>query len=1199
LIRLCYSNRTEELVDVLAEDLAAARPGAAAIFEPAPLVVPSPQVEAYVKMGLARRNGVVVNVAGRYLRRFLVEVAAATAPEVAIVERAAVQGELLALFHDAARLAAPDLEPVRDYLSAGGEAPDAIDLRRFQLSAELAGLFDDYAFSRPEMLAGWRGCELEAGLDEPLQRWQRALWLALFDARGGAFAVRARAEGRRYLTLPDFFEGLAPGTLRTPARAVFLFGISYVARLYRRIFAALGEVCALSIYTLNPCREFWEDLEAGRRADRARFPRRGQPEQLTFSEGSLFGTDPDGDSPALSLWARPGRENIRLLNQLSDCDFVSRFRDPVGSARPTLLARLQQDILDRTPARRGKDRPAQLAQLSIDDCAADDSIAVTPCPDPRRELETIAAEIWRLVGREQEPLRFSDIAILVPASCAETYLPLAAAVLREASDLPAVVLDAPLGGASRVPEAVGLLLALPLGPLGRQDLLRLCMHPAVAARFPEADPEDWLWLCEALDIVHGADRDDHSGTYVDGDLFNWDQGLKRLALGSFLSGARSGEARAFPLPGGRYLPAELSAEIEESAHGMAILARALIGFAAGARREQRTVVEWVALLRRTITETIVARSPDDEEALVRALAALEQVAEAAPRDLRVGYRIACELGSAALADLPARRAPTGGVVVSTFAPARMLPFRVVFAAGMGERAFPGSDRAGALDLRGGRRLPGDVSPREHDQYLFLEMLLGARERLHLSYVDRDPVTGEEMASASTVRELVELLEAGYPGAGAALARPAPPAARHDDEQACAIMPAAARERRAARLGGSLRAALGGRTAPDWRELREHLAPQALAAVGPVLGWSAPPAAAPAHAGGAADAGAPGRRLTMTQLLRFLQCPLQGSARALLPFGDDDSEDAADAAYREHEDFDVERLRALPLLRDSLAAAFAIDPAWADAALARAYDDLADMAALDGTLPAGPFRTAARERHLELLRSWREVLGRLGGPKGLALAAPPAPIWIGHAPEHRREVEILPAPRLDLFDGAAVELHGATLPTTVLAGLPTSIVLAGGSVRNRSERDFLRGWIDHVTLAAAGQPAPEGRRVLVLRPGAADGKSLEEVRLDPIAPAAARDYLARLGAELLAGVHPYFLPCEAVLGWWKKGAPRPPLVDYTLMLRDDEWTRFTSDWGPVPDARRYPTPPEAEAVAMAERRFGPFFATRSDRRPRES
>jgi hypothetical protein len=45
----------------------------------------------------------------------------------------------------------------------------------------------------------------------------------------------------------------------------------------------------------------------------------------------------------------------------------------------------------------------------------------------------------------------------------------------------------------------------------------------------------------------------------------------------------------------------------------------------------------------------------------------------------------------------------------------------------------------------------------------------------------------------------------------------------------------------------------------------------------------------------------------------------------------------------------------------------------------------------------------------------------------------------------------------------------------------------------------------------------------------------------------------------------------------------------LLLRDDNWTRFLSDRGPVPDPRAYPIPPEEVAAAIVERRFGPIFA----------
>jgi exodeoxyribonuclease V gamma subunit len=1196
VIRLCYSNRTEDLLRALAGDLAAARVAGRGLWEPVPLVVPNAQIETYVKLGVARENGIAAHLEAKYLRKYLSDVVAKTAPDVALVDRSVIEGELLALLHDERWLASGELGPVREYVTAGGVTPDALDLRRYQLSAELARLFDEYAFARPELLSAWReGRTLpddRPGAPAPEKRgielWQRAIWLALFG-RGGAFERRGRAEGRRYSDLPRFFVETRPEALVVPT-ATYVFGISYVARLYRDVFASLGQAGEVFLYTLNPCREYWEDLDQARggRArggDKARFPKRRGGAQLALDFGAPSEAPeptPDAtadETPALALWARPGRENIALHNQLSECDFVSRFGDPLDAAEGTsgtLLAHLQHDALDRAPARAGKAR----LQLS------DDSITVVPCPNPRRELETIAAEIWRLVG---PGLRFTDVAIVVPPGSAETYLPLAAAVLREASDLPHTIIDAPstLTSGSRVLEAARLLLGLPLSPLGRPDLLRLLMHPCVAARFPDADPRDWLALCEELDIVRGADRDDHAGTYVEGDRFNWDQGLKRLALGAFLAGPRSGEERGFVMGDDRYLPAELRPELQESAQGMGALARTLIAFGARARGARQTIAEWTAELRRELGTVILAGGDDDETTLGLVLAELQRIEGALPAGLRVGYRIVHELVSAALDQLPARggRYLTEGVTVSTFLPMRAVPFRVVFLAGMGEGLFPSVDAARELDLRqGSRRLPGDVSPREQDQYMFLETLLCARERLVVSYVDRDEVSGEKLGPSSIVSDLLDIVGDGYARGGReALVREAPPMRRHEDDAACGTFPAAARERRAARISRTLQQVAGGRTIPEWPALRTAFAPEALAAVGAAVGWSAPRASA-APAASVKQV----RVLPFRSLLRFLQCPLQGSARALLPVYGDDAEGEATAAFREHEDFDLAWMHAVPLLRDALArAAGAAD----DDALARALDEATALAALDGTLPHGTFGAATRGLHLDCLRTWRALLAELGG-----LADTPTRAYVGDAPEGLRGAVVRPAPRLltdvPVGDGPErlqIELHGETNPLATLGGEPAVILASSSTTKeNGNGRDRLIAFIDHLALAASDPQGAPRRRGVVLRPRQ---EKPETFWLRPISRDDARTYLTRLATELLRGVHPYFLPCEAVLGWNKKPEPRPELTAYIHTLRDSDWkTPFTSNWGPIPHAQDYPLPEEAQAQRFVEERFGLYFAT---------
>ena len=1163
MIDLCYSNRTEPLLDALAENVKGTQ---ASLYDPVHLLVPNTFVADYVAQGLARRRGIAAHIKTGFLRAFLRDVAKASAPDLHIVDRDILEGALLALFHDDDRLAAPELAPVRGYLEPGDADRTGLDRRRAQLAAQLAELYDEYSFSRPDMLTAWRKGRLVSGWNEPLQAWQRALWLSLFGPGG-------RLSGADSATLPEFFARTPPAQLRVPGPA-HVFGISFVARLYRSIFESLARVTPVYVYTLNPCRELWEDLQPVRRAPPRR---RAASRQLALAlddDAAPAAAAAADENPLLALWGRPGRDSIRLYNDLSDCNFRERFEDPAaGMAAPTLLATLQREVLDRAPRRR---EPAP----------HDDSLTMVAAPDPRRELEAVAAEIWSLVRRDPT-LRFDDFAVVVPPASAEVYLPLAREVFASASELPHTVLDLPSPAEGHVIEAVELLLALPLGALGRRDLLPLAMHPTVARRFPEVDPQLFLVLCEELGIVRGADAGAIGDSYADEDRVSWDQGLRRLALGAFLSGARNGERRPFDHGRGDVLPAELPAGAEPAARALGILARELIDFARTAGAMTATIAAFMALLRQTLAKTIHADGDDEQAALRACFAVLERIAETAPPDLDVGYAIAAELVRSRLGAARRGGRARRGVTIASLAPLRALTFRTVFLVGLDERVFPSAQGFGALDLRAAAPQPGDVTPREQDEYLFLETLLSARERLRLSYVGRDPVTGEPKDPSSVLLALREVLASSPAGEElvAAVTRKSPPLARHEDDGVCAVIPAAARERQAVALGRSLRKAAGVIQLPDAGALGALLAPAARDAVAAPLG----------RIPLAAKADAPRRpitTLTIADLRRFLECPLQGSVRVLLPMrDDDDADDEAEAALRERENLGDVRIQTLPLLRDVFARA--IDAgATDDGPLADRYDEMIAGLRLDGTLPSGLFGKVVRQRHLVALQSWREGLrealdARL--PTGLAS------IWYGAAPEHRRDIQISPAIPLSvpMPDGPrAISLVGQSELLTTIDGDAHALSFVTARARGEdTQRDRLRGWLTHLVRSASGAAAA-GRKLVFLALGAnRDGPAqVDRTIFAPLAQADAQALLAALAADLLSGVHDYLMPCEAIFTWRRRQKREQPMTvpQAIMFVRDDGFTRISSDRGPVTDARRYPVPGEGDANARVERRFRPYF-----------
>jgi hypothetical protein len=106
---------------------------------------------------------------------------------------------------------------------------------------------------------------------------------------------------------------------------------------------------------------------------------------------------------------------------------------------------------------------------------------------------------------------------------------------------------------------------------------------------------------------------------------------------------------------------------------------------------------------------------------------------------------------------------TSGVTVSALMPMRPIPFKHIFILGLGEGAFPGRAEASSLDLRLAARRIGDVSLPERNRYLFLEAVLAAREKLYLSFVDRDLQKDQRLAPCSLIKQICRHLEGAVLG----------------------------------------------------------------------------------------------------------------------------------------------------------------------------------------------------------------------------------------------------------------------------------------------------------------------------------------------------------------------------------------------------------------------------------------------------
>lgn len=1198
MIRLCYSNRLENLIAPLAGAVAAHQRREP--LEPVSIVVPNRIVEQFVRYRLAESIGVAANLKFPFLRNYLAELLQSTDKNLKILDAEELQLILFECLRSSSHRDDSNLKPARDYIQAGSKTDADVELRTILLAAQLARWFREYSISRRRMIGKWRAAR-RSDVDAmgETERWQRHLWQSIFDSHGRVREQWLLEPETRLMMLPDAFEAADSQHLKSalPA-ALHVFGASYAGNAYAEIFARLGALGDIRIYALNPCREFWDDVDTSRRGTLTAWAHRQDKagEKLAESEDP-FALNESSDPPALRLWGRPGREYVRLLNELSQCDFAPLFSDPVSREPPTLLEALQQNILDRQPqppeVEDGKGRPYEAR------------IRFLATPGIRREAEIVANEIWSIVRDNEklaasggaERIRFHEIAVLIPDAAVDDYLAHIESVFRKQHRIPIDLVGRGITGASRVAEAVELLLNLPRGRFSRAEMIRLLTHPALNSESEtRIDADLWPRWSEALGIFFGADDDELEEAYIPRGLYHWDQAIKRLALGAMLTGQRGG-IPAFYETGATtpsYLPFEVAQDELETAARFMRGARSLIADALSMRSARLTPQQWSRMLIEFLNTYLRPASALDERARDSFLEAIESIGDS---ELNIGpmsYESAREMIATRITDLesPHGQFSGRGVAVGSLSALRSIPFKVIFALGLNEAAFPERERRDPLDLRMLKRGAGDVTPAERDRYLFLETILAARERIFFSYIARDAKTGDALEPSSVIRELQYILRGFIDEKTLAKLTVKHPVSRYDlkyfpefadratpnsDHEFASFDPDARRGARMLALRQKIDAAATHRAKPDRERLLDRLGGKLRERLQEDLQFAefetAP--AAPRHAPAAEVA------LPIAAIRKYLECPLQGAARYSLGMLED--EDAPEQV--EDEPVQQSRLDRTVMLREVFWRAGARPEA-----LDEEYARQIRIAQANGRAPAGQFAQTAATADAAALRRWIVQASQAGvtdfdGWKD---------IQIGRAGEFADAGEILAPIALNANvrrrDGSIV-----TQRVSLYATLRTVSPESGAAItcvlhKKVKPKDFLPAFLNAIVLAATGANLPERFRAIVI--GTQSTKQSEFIReFAPMDRDSALGFLTTVVGDLLSTGNDYFLPIEAVAEVVKESrepANRRELVDAVERIRFDDFSKSSSEYGPVRNAASFDPPDEEEIAKIVARRFNPII-----------
>jgi exonuclease V gamma subunit len=701
---------------------------AADLFAPVTIVVPNRYLGQWLRLRLARQMGIAVNLRFLYLENALWELLRAVDPREhpsppELLDHDHYRLMVLALLWEDG----PELGPLRSYLTRDGHEGRNFWRRSWRLADRLARFIRDYEYHRQDaLIQKWLKHELGYPEAAAIEKSQREIFERIVRLPDGKRALLEQATGKVLKTLPQYamevMEHVQGGQAGKPdlrGRMVHLVGITQISALHVKTLHWLSGHYDLRFYHLNPL---------------ATSARPGSKHEL------------------LSAWGQAGEESFKLLEILRKppCAFDFEMIDgPETAAPPPTVLRVLQAGL--------RGRETQAVSLP-----QDTSLQIVACPGVYREVETVYNSI--LDNLQHSPdLKQTDVAVLVTDLA--KYRPVLQAVFeRQPRRLHYNLGTISAAGTSAFGQALLGSLDLALEAFTRSEVFAVLLNPCVLARLgvDRGQALTWLTWAEELGIYHGWDRrDKEERGYPATPLFSWRLGLQRLRLGRLMEVAPPEPDSPAPRFHGVIPYADLASSDKEQLDGFCRAVEGLLPALFNLRNFCGTGAKWAETIRKLVQQFLDVPEDRPEEAqvrdrLLRALPQLEtldrlQEGEGQPLPLPLVREFVLEN----LEALEGARGEvlTGGVTIAALAAVRPVPFRIIYILGLGEDLFPGANTLNTFDLRMHERLPGDIRPAETNRFLFLEVLLSARDKVYLLYNNRELQRDQELQPCVPLAQL--------------------------------------------------------------------------------------------------------------------------------------------------------------------------------------------------------------------------------------------------------------------------------------------------------------------------------------------------------------------------------------------------------------------------------------------------------------
>ncbi|MGP1930210.1 MAG: exodeoxyribonuclease V subunit gamma [Arsenophonus sp. ET-YP4-MAG3] len=654
----------------------------------------------------------------------------------------------------------PEFKSLKKYLNN-----DIENIKLYQLSCQIANLFDQYLIYRPQWLEKWNKKKLINGLNNN-QLWQKKLWLSLIQY------TKKLNQPKWHLAniYQQFIQSLSTNmsSYVTLPERVFICGIISLPPVYLQVLYAISHHIDIYLMFNNPCRYYWWDIDKytflkklnGYKLIDYRdqhiisyFKKKNLANNSFNQKGKQFITN-----PLLDSWGKLGRDNLYFLSHLNKSNKISNFIDLECDC---LLHQIQQDILNLEDHSK-----FGLTEANYNDSSSkrklnkqDRSVVFHSCHSQQREIEVLQDYLLSLFDKDPT-LTPKDV--IVMAVDIESYVPYIQAVFTHISDkyhLPFSISDRKAMQVHLILQVFISLLNLPESRFTTEQVFTLLEVPSIARRFFIHDDELILlrrWINES-GIRWGLDDKNIKMLELPITGQNtWTFGLNRILLGCVMDSNLGTWNKILPYNGCVGLSTKLAEQFTVFIDSLATWRSIL--------NQKRKLSEWLPLCQ-CLLDTFFQV---DEQIKSIFIFIIQQWQKTIKIGIASKYEdivpislIRDELLKYFNNKKINQRFFTGEIIFCTLMSMRSIPFKVVCLLGMNDQIYPQSISSLGFDLMIKKPQRGDRDQLNDDRYLFLEALNSSSKVFYLSYIGHTIYNNQLNNPSILVNELLDYISQSF------------------------------------------------------------------------------------------------------------------------------------------------------------------------------------------------------------------------------------------------------------------------------------------------------------------------------------------------------------------------------------------------------------------------------------------------------